>query len=232
MNGHIRTWKLLDYCSWAGKYFLKDWLSTATVLWNILFSICHFEEKNTDWRDFALQVLFSWQTYLENWVKVAVFKIMLFWGIFMNNSKEKVDSEKHNKAPLLPLCKEPRRCQESSFQTQITEPFILSTFFVFCNGSLNNHWVNFKENSDKNPPIPPSLPFFHYTIVDVLQRRLICDGSTSSGRSCWATSYKASTMKDADIIWNVLRSLMIYLNTILKVRAVQKYFSSHLLKLG
>lgn len=89
--------------------------------------------KTTDWRDFTLQVFSSWQIYLENWVKVAVFKILLFWGFFMINFKEKVNSERHNKASLLPPWKGilPRRCQESSFQTQITELFILFTFFLF-----------------------------------------------------------------------------------------------------
>lgn len=186
----------------AGNSFLKDRLSTATVLWNLLFSICHFEENNTDWRDFALQVLSSWQMYLENWVKVAIFKVLLLWRFFMNNSKEKVDFERYNKAPLLPPWKGnlPRRCQESSFQTQITKPFILSTFFVFCNGSPNNHWISFKENSEKKATNSTLSDIFHYAIEDVLKRRLICDGSTSSGRSCRATSHRASSMKDADII--------------------------------
>lgn len=131
--------------------------------------------------------------------KLLYSRYIIFWGIFMNSS-EKVGSERYNKAPLLYPWKRtlPRRCQGFSFQTQITELFILSTFFVFCNEHLNNHWVNFKQNSDKKLPTPPSA-IFHTAIVDVLQRGLFCDGSTSSGRSCRATSYRASTMKDADI---------------------------------
>lgn len=137
-NGHIRTWQLYDYCSWAGNSFLKDWLSTARVLWNTLFSICHFKENITDWRYFAFQVPYSWQIYLHNLVQVAVFKIVFFWGIFMSNCKKKVDSDRHKNASPLPpwkgtLC---RRWLESSPQSSLVK----APAFHFFIHSLSFLW--------------------------------------------------------------------------------------------
>lgn len=91
----------------------SETLCSAYVIWR----------KAPDWRDFALEVLSSWQLYLENWVQVAVFKVLFFGGIFMSVYKEKVDSERDKNVFPLPPWKGnlPRRCQESSSQTSLVE---------------------------------------------------------------------------------------------------------------
>lgn len=131
-EGHIRTWQLYDYCSWArDSSFLKDRRSTEIVLQNTKFSTSHHGLK---------RLCFS-KSLPDKCFQITGCKLLYskcnYSDYFLSISRKQVDSRRQKHTSSLLLCKGtlPMKCKNPlpRHQSWKHQPTSLRHFKFFVN---------------------------------------------------------------------------------------------------